>query len=79
LFHHGVLVKTHPRLLWEGNYLTGPPRRGPRPWRQRGHQDCMAAILDALLIPAGQVGMIMAGFVPISGYKRSKNSRDGRI
>jgi hypothetical protein len=37
------------------------------------------AILDALLIPAGQVGMIMADFVPISGYKRSKNSRDGRI
>ena len=43
LFRHGVLVKTHPRLLWEGKYLTGPPRRGSRPWRQRGHQDCMAA------------------------------------
>jgi len=38
-----------------------------------------AAIVDVLLFPAGQVGMIMAGFVPISGYKRSKNSRDGRI
>jgi len=79
LFGHGVLVKTHPRLLWEGRCLTGPPRRGSRPWRQRGHQDCMAAIVDVLLFPAGQVGMIMAGFVPISGYKRSKNSRDGRI
>jgi hypothetical protein len=33
----------------------------------------MAAALDALLIPAGQVGMIMAGFVPNSGYKCSKN------
>ena len=33
----------------------------------------MTAILDALLTPAGQVGMIMAGFAPISGYKRSKN------
>jgi len=73
LFRHGVLVKTDPRLLWEGKYLTGPQRRGSRPLRQRGRQDCMAAILDALLIPAGQVGMIMAGFVPISGYKRSKN------
>ena len=39
----------------------------------------MAAILDVLLIPAGQVGMIMAGFVPISEYGCSKNSRDGRI
>ena len=39
----------------------------------------LAAALDALLIPAGRVGMIMAGFVPISGYKRSKNRRDGRI
>jgi hypothetical protein len=27
LFRHGVLVKTHPRLLWEDRYLTGPPRR----------------------------------------------------
>ena len=27
LFHHGVLVKTHPRLLEEDSYLTGPPRR----------------------------------------------------
>ena len=79
LFRHGVLVKTHPRLLLEGKYVIGPPRRGSRPWRQRGHQDCMAAIVDALLIPAGQVGMIMAGFVPISGYKRSKIRRDGRI
>ena len=73
LFRHGVLVKTDPRLLWEGKYLTGPQRRGSRPLRQRGRQDCMAAILDALLIPAGQVGMIMAGFVPILGYKCSKN------
>jgi len=73
LFRHGVLVKTDPRLLWEGKYLTGPQRRESRPLRQRGRQDCMAAILDALLIPAGQVGMIMAGFAPISGYKRSKN------
>src|SRR5262249_33725892 len=73
LFRHGVLVKTHPRLLWEGNYLPGPAAPGSRPWRQRGHQDCIAAILDALLIPAGQVGMIMAVFVPTSGYKRSKN------
>ena len=79
LFRRGVLVKTRPRLVWEGKYLTGPPRGGSRPWRQRGHRDCVAAILDALLIPAGQVGMIMADFVPISGYKRSKTSRDGRI
>ena len=27
LFRHGVLVQAHPRLLWEGRYLTGPPRR----------------------------------------------------
>src|SRR5262249_36623520 len=79
LFRHGVLVKPPPRLWWEGKSVMGPPRRGSRPWRQRGHQDCMAAILDALLILAGQVGMIMADFVPISGYKRSKNRRDGRI
>jgi len=26
LFRHGVLVKTHPRLLREDRYLTGPPR-----------------------------------------------------
>ena len=26
LFRHGVLVKAHPRLLWEDRYLTGPPR-----------------------------------------------------
>ena len=32
-----------------------------------------AAIVDVLLFPAGQVGMIMVGFVPISGYKCSKN------
>ena len=38
-----------------------------------------AAIVDVLLFPAGQVGMILAVFVPISGYKCSKNSRDGRI
>ena len=25
LFGHGVLVKTHPRLMWEGRYVTGPP------------------------------------------------------
>ena len=79
LFGHGVLVKARPRLAWEGECLTGPLRRGSRPWRQRGHQDCLATVLDALLIPAGQVGMIMAGFVPISGYKRSKTRRDGRI
>jgi hypothetical protein len=79
LFRHGVLVKAQPRLLWEGKYLTGLPRRTSRPWRQRGHLDCVAAILDVLLVPAGQVGMIMASFVPISGYKCSKNRRDGRI
>jgi len=28
LFRHGVLVKTHPRLLWEGNYLPGPAAPG---------------------------------------------------
>ena len=27
LFRHGVLVKAHPRLLWEDRCLTGPPRR----------------------------------------------------
>jgi hypothetical protein len=27
LFRHGVLVKTHPRLLWEDRYLTGLPVR----------------------------------------------------
>ena len=42
LFRHGVLVKAHPRLLREGRYLTGPPRRRSRLWRQRGHQDCTA-------------------------------------
>jgi hypothetical protein len=79
LIRHGVLVKTHPRLLWEGKYLTGPQRRGSRPLRQRGRQDCTAAILDALLIPAGQVGMIITGFVPISGTSVRKTRRDGRI
>jgi hypothetical protein len=78
-FRHGVLVKTHPRLLWEDRCLTGPPRRGSRPSRQHGHQDGVAAAFDALPIPAGQMGMLMAGFVPISGYKCSKNRRDGRI
>src|SRR5262249_17185211 len=68
-----------PRLLWEDRYLTGPAAPGSRPSRQRDQQDCVAAALDALLIPAGQVGMIMAVFVPISGYKCSKNRRDGRI
>ena len=38
-----------------------------------------AAIVDVWLVPAGQVGMILAVFVPISGYKCSKNRRDGRI
>ena len=28
---------------------------------------------------AGQMGTIMAGFVPNLGYKCSKNRRDGRI
>ncbi len=28
---------------------------------------------------AGQMGTIMAGFVPNWGHKRSKNRRDGRI
>jgi hypothetical protein len=27
LFRRGMLVKTHPRLLWEDRYLPGPPRR----------------------------------------------------
>jgi hypothetical protein len=73
LFCHGVLVKTHPRLLWEDRCLSGPPRRDLGPSRQRDQQDCIAAALDALLIPAGQVGTIMAVFVPNSGYKCSKN------
>jgi hypothetical protein len=56
-----------------------PAAPGSRPSRLRGHQDCVAAALVALLIPAGQVGMIMDGFVPTSRHKRSKNGRDGRI
>jgi hypothetical protein len=52
---------------------TRPAAPGSRPSWPRGHQDCVAAALNALLIPAGQVGMIMAGFVPNSGYKCSKN------
>jgi hypothetical protein len=50
-----------------------PAAPGIRLSRQRDLQDCVAAASDALLIRAGQVGMIMAGFVPISGYKCSKN------
>jgi hypothetical protein len=57
-----------PCLLWEDRYLTGPPRR------DLGH--CGNAIIriacaasGAVLIPAGQVGMIMAGFVPIFGVQ----------
>jgi hypothetical protein len=46
---------------------------GASPSRQRGHPDCVAATVDALFIPAGQVGTIMADFVPNSGYKCSKN------
>jgi pimeloyl-ACP methyl ester carboxylesterase len=46
-------------------------------WAGGGLLDCGAVGLDALLIAAGQVGMIMAGFVPNSRYKRSKN-RAGR-
>ena len=45
---------------------------GSRP-SQRGHRDCPAVSLDGLLVLAGQVGMIMASFVLISGYKCSKN------
>ena len=78
LFRHGVLVKAHPRLLREGRYVTGPPP-GISAMAATRSSGLHGAILDALLIPAGQVGMIMADFVPISGYKRSKNSRDGRI
>ena len=78
LFRSGVLVLPCPRLLGEGRCLTGAPRR------DLGHRSAVIGIapavsLDDLLLLAGQVGMIMAGFVPISGYKRSKNSRDGRI
>ena len=79
LIRHGMLVQTHRRLLWERQIPNRPAAPGSRPSRQRGHQDCVAAALDGLLIAAGQVGMIMVGFVPISGYKRSKNRRDGRI
>ena len=79
LFRHGVLVKTRQRLLWEDRYLTGQAAPVSRPSRRRDQQGCVAAALDALLIPAGQVGTIMAVFVPNSGYKRSKNRRDGRI
>jgi hypothetical protein len=43
LSRHGVLVKAHPRLLWEDRYLTGPAASGSRPSRQRGQQDCVAA------------------------------------
>src|SRR5215470_16036016 len=56
-----------------------PAAPGSRPSRQRDQQDCVAAALDVLLIPAGQVGTIMAVSFPISGYKCSKNSREGRI
>ena len=58
-----------------------PNRRaapGSRP-SQGGHRDCLAVGLDGLFVLAGQVGMIMAVFVPISGYRCSKNRRDGRI
>ena len=56
LLHHGVLVKTLLRLRCEDECLSGPPRRGFPPSRQRDHQDCVVATLDALLIPAGSGG-----------------------
>jgi len=64
--------QAHPRLLWEGRHLTGAPA-GLAAIAECDDQDCLAAALDALLVPAGRVGMIMAGFVPNSGHKRSKN------
>jgi len=44
-----------------------------QPSRQRDHQDCVVATLDALSSRPGRVATITADFVPISGYKRSKN------
>src|SRR5215475_8828399 len=70
LFGYGVLVQACPRLLGEGRCVTGAP--GSRP-SQRGHRDCLPVSLDGLLVLAGHVGMIMAVFVPISGYRSSKN------
>src|SRR5215472_13655909 len=66
------------RIPAAGPHLTGAPRRDRR-HRGAGHRDCLAVSLDGLLVLADQVGMIMAVFVPISGYKCSKNCRDGRI
>ncbi len=79
LSRHGVLVKAPPAPAVGRQIPDRPAAPGSRLSRQRDHQDCVAAASDALLIPAGKVGMIMAGFVPISGYKCSKNRRDGRI
>jgi hypothetical protein len=44
-------------------------------WRGGNRRCCFRGVLVIvlLLIPAGQVGMIMVGFVPILGYKSSKN------
>jgi hypothetical protein len=71
LFRHGVLVQACPRLLWEDRYLTG--RAGISAIAATRSSGLRGPRLDAVLLLAGRVGMIMAGFVPISGYKCSKN------
>ena len=45
----------------------------------RGGCSSVVAALDALSSRPGRVGTITADFVPISGHKRSKTSRDGGI
>ena len=46
LFRHGVLVKTHPRLLWEGNYLPGLAAPGISAMAAARSAGLQAAILD---------------------------------
>jgi hypothetical protein len=76
--HHALLTDRFPM-----GDLHALPARSPRlstPAESAvGSRYNAVATLDALPVPPGQMGTIMAGFVPIWGYKRSKNRRDGRI
>jgi hypothetical protein len=73
LFRHGVLVKTYPRLLWEGNYLPGPAAPGIPPMAAAGSSGLHGRHLGCFAHPGRSGGNDHGSFVPISGYKRSKN------
>ena len=79
LFRHGVLVKTHPRLLREGRYLTGPPSQD---LGHRGNAISRIAWPPPWMLCSSRPVRWERSWrfsFPIKGTSVRKTSRDGRI